>query len=81
MRTAKHQAAHAGVSLADLPGWKRRTLRRGDGPCTRRDAGQANRRVLTTTERDGMEFSYHATKGWRAKRTAPPAALAPGGAA
>jgi hypothetical protein len=32
--------------------------------------GRPNRRVLQTVEHLGVEYSYHATKGYRAKRVA-----------
>lgn len=40
------------------------------GPCARRLAGTENRRVLGAVVRDGVEYSWHATKGLRAKRVA-----------
>ena len=47
--------------------------RTGNGPCARRYVGQPDRRIIAEHKHDGVEWRYHATKGWRAVRVAPPA--------
>lgn len=65
MRKAREKRRIPGFSLAEMPGWKRREQNGGRGPASRKEAGIANRRILTTDAFDGIEVAYHATKGYR----------------
>ncbi|WP_424140406.1 hypothetical protein [Roseomonas chloroacetimidivorans] len=47
------------------------------GPHGARFRGDRNRRVMAEFTRDGIEYSYHATKGWRRKRVGPSVAANP----
>lgn len=55
------------VTVADFPAWEKRT-KKTYGPCARRYVGRDYRRILGVIERDGWEYSLHATKGIRRKR-------------
>ena len=56
-----------GVTLSDFPAWEKRS-RHTDGPNTRRLSGARNRRFLSSFEKDGVEYTLHATKGIRRAR-------------
>lgn len=55
------------ITLADLPAYQPRSFGKA-GPSGRKSAGQYDRRILGSVEREGVTYSYHATKGWRASR-------------
>ena len=62
----------AAFTVADLAWVRRKRLaagKFGNGPASRKLVGATNRRILGTVTRDGVEYSYHATKGYRAART------------
>lgn len=56
-------------TLADFPAWEKRT-QHTPGPASAQLRGERNRRIISTFERDGIEYQLHATKGVRrARRT------------
>lgn len=40
-------------------------------PCKASTTGQPNRRIIVDKTIDGVEYRYHATKGWRVKTDDP----------
>lgn len=52
------------VTVADFPPWEKRT-QHTPGPASARLRGERNRRIISTFERDGVEYHLHATKGIR----------------
>lgn len=54
-------------ALNDLPAYQSRRFGR-PGPCSRKEMGSYDRRILGSIVVDGVSYSYHATKGWRASR-------------
>ncbi len=52
------------VTIADFPPWEKRT-RHTPGPASAKFRGERNRRIISTFERDGVEYHLHATKGIR----------------
>ena len=60
-----HRAA--GITIADFPRWESRT-KHTLGPASARSRGARNRRILAVTEKNGVEYSLHATKGIRRAR-------------
>ena len=52
------------ITLADFPAWEKRTTHT-HGPASAQLRGSRNRRIISTFERDGVEYQLHATKGIR----------------
>jgi hypothetical protein len=66
---SRNKHKNDGVTIADFPAWESRT-RHTAGPSCRNQTGMSYRRILSTFEKDGVEYSLHATKGIRrARRT------------
>lgn len=56
-----------GVSIADFKAWEPRS-RHTPGPAARIYKGQEYRRWIASTEKNGVEYHLHATKGIRRVR-------------
>lgn len=56
--------AKPAVTIADFPAWEKRT-QHTPGPASAKLRGERNRRIISTFERDGVEYQLHATKGIR----------------